>query len=81
VPWGAHEVQFAVPAHRVRAHETTWPDLAEGLYERLSGRGSQISYRFDGLEIEVPRDTSKCAPRAAWRLDGTLHITTSERPS
>lgn len=62
-------------------NETTWPDLAEGLYERLSGRGSQISYRFDDLEIEVPRDTSEGAPRAAWRLHGTLHITTSERPS
>jgi hypothetical protein len=57
----------------------TWPDLAEGLYERLTGRGSQISYRFDDLFVEVPRDTSPSSPRATWRLHGTLHITTTER--
>ena len=56
----------------------TWPELAESLYERLTGRGSEISYRFDEMQVEVPRDTSSGSPRAVWRLHGTIHISTKE---
>lgn len=56
----------------------TWPELAESLYERLTGRGSEISYRFENMEIEVPRDTKPGSPRATWRFHGTLHISTKE---
>jgi hypothetical protein len=58
--------------------ETTWPDLAEGLYERLTGRGTTISYDFVDLLVEVPRSTGADAERATWRLHGTLNIRTSE---
>jgi hypothetical protein len=58
----------------------TWPDLAEGLYERLTGRGTTITYRFEDMTVEVPRSTGS-APRASWRLHGTIHISTSERAS
>lgn len=58
--------------------ETTWPDLAEGLYERLTGRGTTISYAFDDLVVEVPGSTGPDAARAVWRLSGTLSISTSE---
>jgi len=56
----------------------TWPALAEGLYERLTGRGATISYEFADLVVEVPDRTGTDAPRAIWRLDGTLNISTSE---
>jgi len=56
----------------------TWPDLAEGLYERLTGRGTTISYHFDDMTVEVPRATGEDSPRATWRLHGTVHIRTSE---
>ena len=58
--------------------EATWPDLAEGLYERLTGRGTTISYGFDQMSVEVPNATGGDAARATWKLDGTLHIRTSE---
>ncbi len=63
--------------------ETTWPDLAEGLYERLTGRGTAITYTFDDMSIDVPRATGAGADRAHWTLSGALTITTSEagRPS
>lgn len=61
--------------------ETTWPDLAEGLYERLTGRSSTITYEFSDLIIEVPRSTGNDSPRATWRLDGTVNIRTSEPSS
>ena len=37
---------------------TTWPQLAEGLYGFLTGRGATLEYAFDKMEIWVPRDTS-----------------------
>ena len=58
--------------------QTTWPDLAEGLYERLTGRGTIISYEFRDMVVEVPRSTGADAPRATWRLHGTLSISTAE---
>jgi hypothetical protein len=59
----------------------TWPELAEALYEKLTGRSSQISYGFEDMYIEVPRNTGTDAPRAIWRLHGTLTISTTERPA
>jgi hypothetical protein len=63
------------------AAPATWPDFAESLYEKLTGRGTEISYRFENLTIEVPRDTSAGSPRATWLLDGALHISTAEKRS
>ena len=60
------------------ANQATWPDLAEGLYSRLTGRGAEIAYRFDELVVEVPRDTEPGSPRVTWKLNGTLRVTTSE---
>lgn len=63
------------------ATEATWPDLAEGLYERLTGRGAAIRYQFDDMQVEVPRSTGTDTPGAMWRLSGALTISTSERAS
>jgi hypothetical protein len=60
------------------ASATTWPDFAERLYERLTGRGATISYHLDDLVVEVPRATGEDAPRATWRLSGTVAISTAE---
>ena len=32
-------------------------------------------------EVEVPRETGSDAPRATWKLNGTLRITTAENAS
>ena len=32
-------------------HTTNWPDLAIGLYDRLTGRNAEISYEFDDLHL------------------------------
>jgi hypothetical protein len=57
---------------------TTWPELAEGLYSFLTGRGATIEYDFEKMSVLVPRDTGADAPQARWVLDGTLRIRTSE---
>jgi len=58
---------------------TTWPDLAISLYDRLTGRGAEIIYEFDEMEVQVPSGTGEDAEHAEWRVDGTVRITTRER--
>ena len=52
----------------------TWPDLASGLYERLTGQHAEIIYQFEEMTIEVPSGTGNDARHAPWRLNGTLRI-------
>jgi hypothetical protein len=56
----------------------TWPELAIGLYERLTGRGAEITYEFEDMQVEVPSKVGSDAEHAQWRLDGTLRIRTRE---
>jgi len=56
----------------------TWPELAIGLYERLTGRGAEIAYEFEDMHVDVPDKVGEDADHARWRLDGTLTIRTSE---
>lgn len=65
------------PTERIEETET-WPDLAIGLYDRLTGRGAEITYEFEEMEIDVPSKTGDDADHAHWRVDGTLRITTRE---
>jgi hypothetical protein len=58
---------------------TTWPDLAISLYDRLTGRGAEITYEFEDMEVEVPSKVGDDADHATWRMDGTVRITTRER--
>lgn len=37
-----------------KAETSTWPDLAIGLYDKLTGRGAEITYEFHNLQISVP---------------------------
>lgn len=57
---------------------TTWPDLAISLYDRLTGRGAEITYEFEDMEVEVPSKVGSDADHALWRVDGTVRITTEE---
>ncbi len=59
----------------------TWPDLALGLYERLTGLGSEISYEFEDMQVHVPSKTGPDAEHALWKVSGTVKIRTSNRKS
>ena len=58
---------------------TTWPELAEGLYGFLTGRGASIEYRFDDMTIGVPSSARPDSPQAMWKLNGGLVIRTIEK--
>ncbi|WP_310528165.1 hypothetical protein [Nocardioides sp.] len=55
-----------------------WTDLGQRMWSFLTGREAAIHYSFEDMAIEVPRDTGASAPRATWKLNGTLTITTSD---
>jgi len=60
------------------AHTKTWPDLAIGLYDRLTGRNAEITYDFKDMHIRVPSGTGSNAEHAEWVLSGTISITTRD---
>lgn len=62
----------------VKAGETnTWPELAVGLYDRLTGMNAEITYEFDRFEMHVPSSTAADAARAKWEFNGILKIRTA----
>lgn len=55
-----------------------WADLGREMWSFLTGRRAAINYRFVDMSVEVPRDTGPQSPRAIWKLDGTLQISTHD---
>lgn len=62
-----------------RTSTRTWPELGIGLYDQLTGRGAEITYAFEDLDVQVPSGTGEAAGQARWRLNGQLTIRTSDR--
>ena len=58
-----------------------WTDMGREMWSFLTGRQAAINYRFIDMAVEVPRDTGAGAPRATWKLNGTLQITTRDNAS
>lgn len=63
----------------IKSHDTTsFADLGKQMWDYLTGKGAAINYEFIDMAVEVPRETGPNAPRATWKLNGTLRITTAE---
>lgn len=60
---------------------TSFADLGKEMWAYLTGKGAAIDYEFVDMSVEVPRETGPDSPRATWKLNGTLRITTSEGAS
>lgn len=70
----------AEPASGPDAHSIQdWTDLGKEMWSYLTGKSAVIDYSFVDMTIEVPRDIGPDAPRAIWKLNGTLRVTTSEK--
>ena len=54
-----------------------WPDLAIGLYDKLTGRNAQINYKFNDFTVGVPKKVGS-NEKTEWTLNGTLEISTTE---
>ncbi len=60
-------------------HTKNWPDLAIGLYERLTGNNAEITYDFEKLQIQIPSGTGSDAEHAEWVFNGKLKISTRDK--
>ncbi|MEC9374243.1 MAG: hypothetical protein VYC34_10385 [Planctomycetota bacterium] len=58
-----------------------WPDLAIELYDKLTGRGAEITYEFDNMEVDIPSGTGNGSQHARWKLNGALKIRTRDTAS
>jgi len=56
-----------------------WPEIFDGLYERLTGHNAEIAYDFKDFKIDVPSSTAGDSPQAHWKFNGTMRITTRDR--
>ena len=57
----------------------TWPELAIGLYDSLTGRNAEITYDFENMEVSVPAKTGdENVGYAHWKLNGVLKIRTRD---
>ncbi len=63
-----------------RTNTQNWPDLAIGLYDRLTGRDAEITYEFDNLDVRVPSRTGSDAEHAHWNLQGRVRVSTRNQP-
>ena len=61
-----------------QSHTKNWPDLAIGLYDRLTGRGAEICYDFEEMHVKVPSGTGAEAEHADWVLSGSVKIRTED---
>ncbi|TWT90415.1 hypothetical protein Mal64_08040 [Pseudobythopirellula maris] len=59
-------------------HTTNWPELAIGLYDRLTGRGAEIAYEFDDMDLKIPSGVGDNAEHAHWNLSGTIKVRTKD---
>ena len=60
-------------------HTKTWPELAIGLYEKLTEKNAIITYSFDDMSIHVPSGTGESCTHAHWIINGTLRISTENK--
>ncbi|MEO1237264.1 MAG: hypothetical protein AAFX76_10800 [Planctomycetota bacterium] len=56
----------------------TWPELAAGLYDKLTGRNAEITYDFQDFTVRVPSSTGDQAKHATWKMHGVLKVRTRD---
>jgi hypothetical protein len=65
-------------AEKTKTSQATWPDFAAGLYDKLSGRGTRITYEFDDLNIFIPAKLGDESDHFHWKLSGAIMISSED---
>jgi hypothetical protein len=58
---------------------TNIADFGREMWSFLTGKGAVIDYTFVDMTVEVPRETGPDSPRAVWKIDGTVRVSTNDR--
>jgi hypothetical protein len=69
----------SISAEKTKTKDATWPDFAAGLYDKLSGRGSQITYEFDDLSLFIPAKLGNDSDHFHWKMNGIMRISTQDQ--
>lgn len=73
-----HDLRGTILSNTLTQGTKTWPELAIGLYDKLTGRGAEITYEFNNMEVWVPSRTGEDSEHAKWRVNGGLTIRTRD---
>ena len=60
---------------------TQWAELMGELFDRLTGKGAEITYNFENLEIDIPKAVGPGGQNmgsAKWTINGRLVITAED---
>ncbi|GAA3583579.1 hypothetical protein GCM10022198_03570 [Klugiella xanthotipulae] len=68
------QVEPSEETHSIR----DWADLGQEMWSYLTGRHAMVNYSFEDMTVEVPRDIGPDAPRAVWKFNGSVKITTND---
>ena len=63
---------------------TQWTNLLTDLFDRLTGKGAEISYNFERLEIDIPKAAGPQGQElgsAKWIVNGRVTITARTQSS
>ena len=59
-----------------------WANLLTDLFDRLTGKGAEVTYNFQNLEIDIPRAAGPQGTElgsAKWVINGRLAITAQSK--
>lgn len=71
--------QPTASAEKTKTAQATWPDFAVSLYDKLTGRGAEITYEFQDFNIYIPSRLGEEADHFHWKMNGTLNIRTHDQ--
>ncbi len=70
--------QANTSAEKTKTPEASWPDFAAGLYDKLTGKGAEISYEFQDFSIYIPAKMGDESGHFHWKMNGTIRMTTQD---
>ena len=57
-----------------RGEHLSWPQAAADFFDVLTGRKTEVTYTFDGLEVHVPMESGPQSEHAVWKLNGAIRV-------
>lgn len=71
--------QPTAAAEKTKTAQATWPDFAISLYDKLTGRGAEITYEFEDFDLFIPSKMGEEAGHFHWKMNGVLNIRTRDQ--
>ncbi len=75
----SNKSDYSTAAEKTKTKDATWPDFAAGLYDKLSGRGSLITYEFEDLSLYIPSKLGDDSDHFHWKMDGKIRISSEDQ--